>query len=150
MGGPADGAAWRLALTGAALLSLIACGGEERQTGARQLAPTVDTTAREVDSLVLESDEEVRAELEVLGYEIADIEALIESGAARVPSGGDPREALAMARQAGEAAERHLARGERELAIDSLEVAAGHVERVKRALGLAEEWGEPLPPHATP
>ena len=127
-----------------ALASILAaaCGGvpEERvAVPASEPAAIPDTVP-----LVAADDEEIRMELENLGYEIADLEAYLEA----VPAGraatadADPKELLAQARTARDAAEGLGADGDLAAAAESLSAAMIHVEQVKRALALAEEWGE--------
>lgn len=126
------------------VLVTAACGGGEPADPTPRLAP-------EVDSLARPTAEEIQLELETLGHEIADLEAYAgEPPPPDVPTGfvpgTDPGFLLERARQAREAAERLAARGELEAAADSLTASAAHVEQIKRTLGLAEEWGEVLPP----
>lgn len=125
---------------------LVACGGDPEPANGRtaeESGSTARTTPAEAGSLARAAPEEIRWDLENLGYEIADLEALVESGAEAAP-GTDPAATLAGARAAYEAALDAVARGETDRAADSLEVAASRVEAVKRGLGLAEEWGEPF------
>jgi hypothetical protein len=119
-----------------------ACGGvpEERvAVPSPEPAPTADTVP-----LVAADDEEIRMELENLGYEVADLEAYLETVPAEraVTADADPEEFLAWARRARDAAEGLAADGDLVVAAESLSAAMIHVEQVKRALSLAEEWGE--------
>jgi hypothetical protein len=125
-------------------LVAAACGGVEPQDPTPRIAP-------EADSLALPTAEEIQLELETLGHEIADLEAYAGEPpppdvATGLAPGTDPGTLLQRARQAREAAERLASEGDLEAAVDSLTASAAHVEQVKRALGLAEEWGEELPP----
>ncbi len=127
----ADGAGrW---LAGIAGLLLLGCGGPPGETPDPAQPPTP------VDSLSLTTPEEIQAEVEVLGYEIADLEAFVQ--AAPEPH-EEQRALLASARSAREAVGPLVAAGDTAAAIDSLEAVHGRVEDVKRSLGLAEEWGE--------
>ena len=125
-------------------LVAAACAGESPEPTPR-IAP-------EVDSLARATDEEIRLELETLGHEIADLEAYLGSGAARpdgasgLASGADPDTLLERARRARDVASRRASQGNLEDAADSLTAAAAHLEQVKRALALAEEWGEEFAP----
>lgn len=119
-----------------ALVVAAGCAGE----------PTPEL-ADEVDSLALSTPEELRGEFETLGHEISDLTAYLEANPGRVtaPSGDvDPRERLAAARRARAAVPGAIDAGDTAAAVDSLEAASARIEDVKRALGLAEEWGEEL------
>lgn len=120
-------------------LALAACGGQQPDPAAEPEAPP--------DSLIVAATpDEIQAELEILGYEIADLEAWIASRPAvgTPPAGEDPAELLSQATAARAEAERLAAEGDHEAAAESLSAGMRHVEQVKRALGLAEEWGEEI------
>lgn len=117
----------------------VACGGPDPGTP----APAVEAAADTADALSLTSAEEIRAEIEMLGYEIGDLEAFVASA----PAAGEP---LAAARAGREAAETLLAAGDTAAAVDTLVAVHGRVEAVKRALGLAEEWGEEMAEDSLP
>ncbi len=99
------------------------------------------------ESVEVSTPEEIRMEIEVLGYEIADLEAYLSAPSDGGPprSGPDTAAHLSQAARAREAALFHLERGEDAAAADSVTAAAAHVEQVKRGLSLAEEWGEEIP-----
>ena len=133
--GPARG------LAAAAAALLLACGG-----GAD---PAADATLSGGSGggaapLVQATPEDVAAEIEILGYEIGDLQSYLASRPASPAAGPDPAPFLAQAARARDEAERLAASGEHEAAAESLSAAMRHIEEVKRALGLAEEWGEEL------
>lgn len=115
---------------------LAACAGEPERP--------LERPAAEVESLTRSAPEEIRYELENLGHEIGDLESLLASGAVRSEPGADPAARLTRARSAYHGALDAIAASDPDRAADSLEVASGEVEEVKRSLGLAEEWGEPI------
>lgn len=125
-----------------ACAALAACGGEPERP--------VERPAAEVESLTRAAPEEIRYELENVGHEIDDLEALLESGAARAEPGSDPAARLAEARSAYRGALDALAAEDVDRATDSLDVATDRVETVKRSLGLAEEWVEPFDAESMP
>ena len=122
----------------ASLIVLTACGGQQPE-------PAAEPASQTDSVIVAATPEEVQAELEILGYEITDLEAWI---AARPPgasvSGGDPAALLGQAARARAAAEQLAANGDHVTAAESLSAAMRHVEQVKRSLGLAEELGEEI------
>ena len=122
------------------LAIVVGCGGDPPADPVRQPAPEVDSLARSTPA-------EVREELELLKFEIADLAAYLEANPRRAFADSiDPREVLIAARGAVDGAGVELATGEASAAVDSLSVAAERIERVKRLLGVAEELGmEPEP-----
>jgi len=130
----------------AALGSLlaVACAGEPDE----RVAVPAETAPADTAPLVPADDEEIRVELENLGYEIADLESYLAAlPPERAPAAdADPQALLAHARTAHEAAAGLSTSGDLAAAAESLSAAMVHVEQVKRALGLAEEWGEEVPP----
>jgi hypothetical protein len=98
--------------------------------------------AAEVEPLSFSTAEEIRAEIEMLGYEIGDLEAYLTG--ASPPPDVDPAVPLARARAAHTAAAELLAAGDTAASVDSLEAVHARVEEVKRGLALAEEWGEEI------
>ncbi|MDX1623698.1 MAG: hypothetical protein R3199_06930 [Gemmatimonadota bacterium] len=107
--------------------------------------PVVDP-APAVDGLARSSPEEIATELEILEHEIADLEAALQAGARTVPGASEPGPLLATADSARRGAREALSAGDTLAAIDSVEAAAARVEEAKRAMGLAEEWGEEIEP----
>lgn len=136
---PASARGIALALAGALA---VGCADEPDDP-----TPEVDP---EVESMAGSAREEILTEYENLGYEIADLEAYLESGAPRPVQieGFDPHAQLASAQRARATVEDALAAGDAAAAVDSLEVAADRVNDIKRYLGLAEEWGEDVPEDA--
>lgn len=127
------------AVTAAVAGLLAGCGdpGGEPEGAGPEPVP-----AAEVESLSFSTGEEIRAEIEMLGYEIGDLEAYL-AGAPPAP-GADPEVPLARARAAHAAAAELLAAGDTAASVDSLEAVHARVEEVKRSLALAEEWGEEI------
>lgn len=125
-----------------ACLAVAACGGEPERP--------IERPAAEVESLTRAAPEEIRYELENLSHEIDDLETILESGVARAEPGADPAARLTRARAAYHGALDAIAASDPDRAADSLEVASGEVEEVKRSLGLAEEWGEPFDAESVP
>lgn len=124
---------------------VAACAGSNGEPG--DSAPA-DATPPAVDSLALSTADEIRAEIEMLGYEIGDLEAYLDANPP--PEGVDPAAPLARARAAHAAASSLLAAGDTTTAVDSLEAVHSWVEEVKRSLALAEEWGEEIPDESPP
>lgn len=134
----------RAAAWAALSLLAIACAGEPEE----RVAVPAETAPADTAPLVAADEEEIRMELENLGYEIADLEAYLAAlPAERAPAvDADPQTLLVHARVAHEAAGELSMSGDLAAAAESLSAAMLHVEQVKRALGLAEEWGEEVPP----
>lgn len=142
MGRGARAAAASILPMGLACLVGISCADEPE-------APP-ERSAAEVESLTSAAPEEIRYELENMGHELHDLDALLESGSVRAEPGSAPAERLAEARSAYRGALDALADSDVGRAADSLESAAGRVETVKRSLGLAEEFVEPLDADSVP
>lgn len=142
MGRGARAAAASILSLGLAFLVGISCADEPEGPPERPAA--------EVESLTRSAPEEIRYELENVGHEIHDLEALLESGAVRAEPDSAPAERLAEARSAYRGALDALADSDVDRATDSLERATERVETVKRSLGLAEEFVEPLDADSVP
>lgn len=110
----------------------------------------LERSAAEVESLTSAAPEEIRYELENVGHEIDDLEALLESGSVRAEPGSAAVERLAEARSAYRGALDALADSDVDRAADSLDRASERVDTVKRSLGLAEEFVEPLDADSVP
>ncbi len=137
--GTAAGRARALALIGLATLGSACAGGST--PGSASGDGTAEPAARPSEAPLASG--EVADEIENLGYEIADLESAVRAGSvARPESMPVAREALARAGRARLAARDALGAGDTAAAVDSVRAAGARVERVKRSLGLAEEWGE--------
>ncbi|HUP01784.1 MAG TPA: hypothetical protein VM737_09745 [Gemmatimonadota bacterium] len=115
-------------------------------------ADPIPFPAPEIDSLARTTPEEVQAELEMLGFEITDLAIYLEANPRRAFADSiDPRLVLTSAEGALAATRVALQAHDTTAAVDSLSIAAGRIERVKRLLGVAEELGvEADPAEATP
>lgn len=125
------------------------CGGESGSSPGAAADSAARTAPAEAGSVALEAPEEIRYDIENLGYEIADLEGLLESGAVH-PTSPEAADRLSEARSAYETALEAVGQGDTTRAAERLGVAAARVETVKRALGLAEEWGEPFGAESIP
>jgi hypothetical protein len=125
-------------------LLVLACAGEPDE----RVTVPAETVPADTAPLVTADAEEIRVELENLVYEIDDLEAYLAAMPPdRAPAAdADPRALLDHARTAHEAAAGLSMSGDLAAAAESLSAGMVHVEQVKRALGLAEEWGEEVPP----
>ncbi|MFN2384305.1 MAG: hypothetical protein ABR559_08600 [Gemmatimonadota bacterium] len=128
----------------------VACGGAQTADEA------VSQSAPPPHAPVVATAAEVQAEIEMLGYEIHDLAAILQAGIPRaaVPSDEpEPEDVLAAARSAHAEAVRAFERQAYPVAAESLASASAQVEHFKRLLGLAEEWGveaEPPPVSGAP
>ncbi|HUP19592.1 MAG TPA: hypothetical protein VM778_06535 [Gemmatimonadota bacterium] len=128
-----------LAVTASVVGLLAACADPGAEPGA---VDSTSTVAAEVESLSLSTADEIRAEIEMLGYEIGDLEMYLASAPRSTEA--DPAVPLAQARAAHAAASQLLTAGDTAASVDSLEAVHARVEEVKRSLALAEEWGEEI------